>query len=157
MSCAVPMSQSRSRSRGVDRGVLPASAPPEAADTRWHQRAPGRTLKLWLHGWQPAGPRGVETGWVTEPTGADSGPAGRGGGAVANEVIGTCSVAGHSSNARQMVKSQKVADSPRNVVVGARCISAHTDATDNFLAGCIKTKASPENVNAADLASDPRV
>ena len=94
---------------------------------------------------------------MTKPAGAVPGPAIGVGHDVEDDVVGACDITGHSANTRQVVEPQIIADPPGNVVVGTRCVSAHPDATNDLFAGCIETKASPENVNPGDLASDHRV
>ena len=74
---------------------------------------------------------------MTEPAGAYSCPAGRIGRDVEDDVIGTCGIAGDAANPREMIEAQKIADSPRNIVVGARSVAAHPDSTNQLLAGRI--------------------
>ena len=62
-------------------------------------------MKLWLYGRQRIRPQGVETGWVTEPAGANPGPAIGVGHDVEDDVVGTREITGHSADTRQVVET----------------------------------------------------
>jgi len=94
---------------------------------------------------------------MPEPAGADSGSAIRVGYDVEDDVVWTCEITGHAADTQKVVEAQIISDAPGNVVVCARCVSAHTDCADDLLAHCIEGKPASEHVDTADLASDHRV
>ena len=49
---------------------------------------------------------------------------------VVNDVVGMVQIAGNSTNSQEMIEPQVVANAPGNVMVGARSISADSDAAD---------------------------
>src|SRR5580704_7153145 len=94
---------------------------------------------------------------MAEAAGADSGTAVGIGRDVDDVVVGTRGIAGDSTDTRQVVQTEVVADTPGDGVVGAGGVTADPDSANDFLAGSVECQTSAEHVDAADLVADHRI
>src|SRR5579871_5556487 len=85
-------------------------------------------------------------------------------GDVEDNVVRTGRVAGDATNSSdririgviraQMIQPQKVPNSPCDVVIGAGCIPANANPTDDLVPLRVQGEAPTEHVDAADLRPD---
>ena len=112
---------------------------------------------LGLHRGQSVRARGVEAGWVTETSRADSGATVRIRRDIEDDIVGTRWVARHAAYAGEVIESQVVANPPRDVVIGAGSIAADTHGTDDPLTRSVQSQTASENIYPANLVPDHRV
>lgn len=68
-----------------------------------------------------------------------------------NKVVRTVGIAAHAPDSPHMIQSQVIPHAPRDVVIRARRVAAHSDAANDFFARGVETQPSAKNIHAAGL------
>lgn len=76
---------------------------------------------------------------------------------VEYDVVRAVWITGDSRHAEQMIETEKLPNSPGDIVIRAGGIAAHSDAADKNLSGRIQADAATEDVYPADLQTNHRV
>src|SRR6266850_2895998 len=105
----------------------------------WSPRA--RSL---LNRGKRAGAGGVETGGMSETTGAPPRPAVRVVDDVEDDVVGPRGIAADPAHAEQEVEVQKVPHAPGDVVVRARRVAAGPQPSDHLPVGVVERQPAAE-------------
>ena len=72
---------------------------------------------------------------------------------VVNNVVRVIRVARHAAHSEQVIESEIMANSPGNVMVGARSISADSYRADDGLSRGIERQAASKHIHATDLVA----